>query len=117
MEALLVSSTNLPIDLVRHILLPLSWDSHTDEKLKHWFIKFVLPACHRNYPFNIYWQQGRKVTHKLEADRLEVRLDPRTPEHRRLRLIEQSRRTHLDIIRFIQLAKQRRRHSMFWRYG
>lgn len=43
METLLLQTTNLPMELLRFIVLPMAWDSMTSEEVRKKFIKDVIP--------------------------------------------------------------------------
>lgn len=132
MECLVVSSTDLPLDLVRHIILPLAWDTHMEKRLKEWFMRKLtryLTTRHPRYrrdKFDLLCikecnicetqQRDRKHMQKDEADRLIMRLDPNTPENERTILNARSKLKHLHVIYWVQQAKQRRRQSYLWRH-
>lgn len=118
MEELVLSSTRLPIVIVRHVILRLAWDSHVDTKLKQWFLKqwtrylqnrdfrlrndgFDHLICVRPCIVCLSKREDRKKREEEEA--------------KQLKLGTQSKDRHQEIIKWVQSAKQKRRHSIGWR--
>lgn len=62
METLLIQTTNLPIELLRFIVLPMAWDYMISEEMKTKFMKHVIPQ------FMVYLAEwGIEVVHESVA--------------------------------------------------
>lgn len=132
MEELVLSSTLLPISIIRYVILPLAWDSHAEEKLKRWFYgKWTRYLLNRDYRWpsfrfghllcvrhcGVCWtkREANRQIQQKEAERQQMRHDPKTPEEVRVKFEIESKQRHQDIIRWVQKSKQKRRNSTCWR--
>lgn len=67
MERILCKTTQLPIELVRYILLPMAWDCMVEEKDKERFMKCVIPEFMVKQAIKFHQYNPYEPTHETVA--------------------------------------------------